>query len=278
MSRRVRRVPATLSLVLLTACGSDLGFVVPDPATFVVQAFLFAGEPVTDVTVFGVLAIDADSTAVAEPISNAQVVLIRGGVRFELHPNPDDAGRYAYVGTDLTAAVGDVFELEVTHDGITATAETVVPSPPAGLTLSEDSVAAPEFGGGFPGGPPGAFGGGVVARWHNSAHELFFIVVDNVEADPVPFADSGFFGRFAPRLMQLPTAADSSAVQTFSLTHYGRHRLRLYRINQEYADLYTALRQDSRDLNEPPSNVHGALGIFSAFSADSAFFRVYDQP
>ena len=58
------------------------------------------------------------------------------------------------------------------------------------------------------------------------------------------------------------------------LTHFGNHRLKLYRINDEYTDLYEGFNQDSRDLNEPPSNIHGALGVFSAFSADSTFFEV----
>jgi len=61
----------------------------------------------------------------------------------------------------------------------------------------------------------------------------------------------------------------SAVVCILTLTHYGQHR-----VNDEYADLYEGLEQDSRDLNEPPSNIHGALGVFSAFSADSAFFRV----
>ena len=69
--------------------------------------------------------------------------------------------------------------------------------------------------------------------------------------------------------------ADSSFVAVISLTHYGNHRLKLYRVNDEYADLYEGLDQDSRDLNEPPSNIDGALGVFSAFAADSAFFRVH---
>jgi len=32
--------------------------------------------------------------------------------------------------------------------------------------------------------------------------------------------------------------------------------------------------QDSRDLNEPPSNVQNALGVFSAFNSQEAFFEV----
>jgi len=100
------------------------------------------------------------------------------------------------------------------------------------------------------------------------------VVIDNLEADPEILPTTEIFSRFAPRIIQRPTAGDSSRVRLLTLTHYGRHRLKLYRVNDEYADLYEGLNQDSRDLNEPPSNIHGALGVFSAFSADSIFFEV----
>ena len=51
------------------------------------------------------------------------------------------------------------------------------------------------------------------------------------------------------------------------LEHLGRHRAIVYRVNQEYADLYNNRVQDSRDLNEPPSNIRGGLGVFSAFNS-----------
>ncbi|MEC7739667.1 MAG: hypothetical protein VYA31_02530, partial [Gemmatimonadota bacterium] len=57
------------------ACEGDLAFVAPDPDTFVIQAFIFADEPVEWVTVSGVLPIDADSTEVAPVISNAEITI-----------------------------------------------------------------------------------------------------------------------------------------------------------------------------------------------------------
>ena len=161
-------------------------------------------------------------------------------------------------------------------NGRSATAETVVPSPPVGLTLSADTLIAPTFGGGGRGGRGGGAGlnAGITARWTNTGDQLHFAVIDNIEAAPEILPTTEIFSRFASRIIQQPTAADSSVVRVLVLTHYGRHRLKLYRVNDEYVDLYRGLSQDSRDLNEPPSNIHGALGIFSAFSADSAFFEV----
>jgi hypothetical protein len=108
----------------------------------------------------------------------------------------------------------------------------------------------------------------------NTGDQLHFVVIDNIEVAPQILPTTAIFSRFAARLIQQPTAADSSVVRVVMLTHYGQHRLKLYRVNDEYVDLYRGLQQDSRDLNEPPSNIHGALGIFSAFSADSSFFEV----
>lgn len=264
---------AVLAVAAAAACDDDLAFAPQTPDTFVVQAFLFAGEPVTEVTVTGVLPIDADATAVAAPIADARIAIIRDGARFELVPTEGEPGRYHYPGDDLLVEVGDVFALEASHGDRTATAETVVPVPPQGLSLSATVLAPPEFGSRGGGFQPGA-GAGLMARWENSASALHYVVVDNIEAEPTPFAESPFGGGFARRLVQRPTASDSALVSVRSLSYLGRHRVKLYRVNEEYADLHEGLNQDSRDLNEPPSNVRGALGVFSAFSADSAFFEV----
>ena len=264
---------AVLAVAAATACDDDLVFAPEMPDTFVVQAFLFAGEPVTEVTMTGVLPIDADATAVAAPITDARITIIRDGARFDLVPTGDDPGRYHYPGDDLLVEVGDVFALEASYRDRKATAETVVPVPPRGLSLSATVLAPPEFGSRGGGFQPGA-GESLAARWENSASALHYVVVDNIEADPAPFAESPFGGGFARRFVQRPTAGDSALVSARSLSYFGLHRVRLYRVNEEYADLYEGLSQDSRDLNEPPSNVRGALGVFSAFSADSAFFEV----
>ena len=256
------------------ACEGDLEFVAPDPDTFVIQAFIFADEPVEWVTVSGVLPIDADSTEVAPVISNAEITISRGAERFDLQPTSGEPGRYHYSGDDLDIQIGDVFRLEATVDGRTATAETVVPMAPVGLGLSADSLIAPAFPPQRGQGPGNRLNWRITANWTNTGDQLHFVVIDNIEEAPQILPTTAIFSRFASRLIQQPTAADSSIVRVVMLTHYGQHRLKLYRVNEEYVDLYRGLQQDSRDLNEPPSNVHGALGIFSAFSADSSFFEV----
>jgi len=50
--------------------------------------------------------------------------------------------------------------------------------------------------------------------------------------------------------------------------------VQVFRVNQEYVDLFENIDQDSRNLNEPPTNIANGLGIFTAFNSDSIFFEV----
>ena len=126
--------------------------------------------------------------------------------------------------------------------------------------------------GGFGGrGGGGLAFGGLIVHWINPERDLFFVVVDNLEIDPVQIPAPEFIGR-ARRFVSAPTPADSTTISQLSLTHLGEHRIRLYHVNQEYADLYEGRVQDSRDLNEPPSNIRGGLGVFSAFTSSEGTF------
>ena len=268
MNRRI--LMAAVSAALM-ACSGDTGFAPPDPDLFVVQAYLFAGQPVTDVTITGVLPIDAEEGEIASPISDALVTLIKGDDRHELTATSGSPGAYHDPSGSVVVTPGDAFELEVVVEGRTARASTIVPQPPGGLVLSSDSLVAIEPG---VGGRQAFQLNLLRLDWDNPASVLHFVAVEGLDplAALLPTAVEG--GLAGGRFVTEPTPADSAFVSQLSLTYFGPHRVSLYRVNQEYADLYEGLVQDSRDLNEPPSNVDGALGIFTAFASDSAFFVV----
>ena len=58
------------------------------------------------------------------------------------------------------------------------------------------------------------------------------------------------------------------------IKQYGLHRIKVFRVNEEYANLYESVEQDSRDLNEPLTNIKNGLGIFTAFSCETVFLNV----
>lgn len=101
-------------------------------------------------------------------------------------------------------------------------------------------------------------------------------MVESIEDDPEPIIPDEIRQRIGGgfRFVSTPTDDDATTITALTLEFLGQHRLRVYRINEEYAQLYQNREQDSRDLNEPPSNIRNGLGVFSAFSSDSAFFTV----
>ena len=176
---------------------------------------------------------------------------------------------------------GDHFQIEVTYFGRTATGETSVPPAPEAVAISGDTVFAPTIGVGG-GGPRGGridlLAPQLTVAWSNPDELLHFVVVDGLEDVPQSIFPERLQGRLSRfRLISRPTTDSWFDVTLGSLRDLGTHRVKVYRVNEEYAQLYENRTQDSRDLNEPPSNIVGGLGVFSAFNSDSVFFEVARQ-
>ena len=257
-----------LSLLVGSACllaCSDVTGPEADARQVVVEAFLFAGEPADDIRLTETVPLGEDP-ALAPTVDDATVTLVRGSERWLLS-RLEEPGTYGYLGDDLQIREGDLFRIAVAAFGRTATGETVVPGPPDGVQLDKEMLEVPQLA-------PGSFQPGalqslqVTVSWENPASSLHFVDVEGLD----PEAESIFpdfirqgAGRF--RIRSAPTEENFHAIGLRQLEHLGRHRAIVYRVNQEYTDLYNNRVQDSRDLNEPPSNIRGGLGVFSAFNS-----------
>ena len=254
------------------ACADTATSPEDDALQVVVEAFLFAGEAVDDVRLTQTVPLGEDPS-LAPTVDDAVVTLVRGTERWRLS-RLDEPGGYGYLGDDLEVREGDRFRLEVEAFGRTATGETVVPAPPLAVELDRDRLEIPVI-------TPGVIRTGVLqslqvtVTWENPDTRLHFVDVEGLDPDAeaiLPGFVSDRPGRF--RLRSAPTAEAFHTIRLPQLETLGRHRAIVYRVNQEYADLYGNRIQDSRDLNEPPSNIHGGLGVFSAFNSVARDFEL----
>ncbi len=263
--------------IIIVCCFSCAGTEEMAPK-FVIEGFVFAGEPVNNIKIKEQIGIDQPDS-IEQLITTASVILIKNDKEYVLQY---DNGKYKYVGSDLNIVSGDVLRLEATVGDRLAYAETVVPEVTAGLSLSDSQIVVPSLILTF-----GLqdkltalfFNARITARWNNSDDALHFIVIEPVvdEVDPMfpdgfPQSALDFLGgfKFAPRALEV----DTFSIIGIAFETYGRHRVKVYKVNQEYADLFSNPEQDSRDLTAPPTNVVNGFGIFSAFAADSAFFDI----
>ena len=270
-----------LIVLITTACTEDNPFV-PESDLVVIRGYLYANEPVTEIQLASTVGLGSEDS-VGPPISDADVKLIKDGNTYQLEPTPGREGYYHYPGTDLSVNTGDNFRIEVIYYGKLASAETVVPPAPVGVEMTLDELLVQDFS-------MGGFGGGfgfrrrfmvedttaVRVTWLNEDNSSYYVTLENVEADPQPIETGLPFVR-PGRIISIPITGDEYIISLINVTHYGRHRAKLYRVNQEYVDLYSTRQQDTRDLNEPLTNVVNGLGVFTAFNSDSVFFDVVHE-
>lgn len=255
----------------------------------VVEAFLFTDLPVDNIRITEAIPLSqvSDTDSLERPVNDAQVTLSRSGESFPLTASGTE-GFYHYDGNDLTVSEGDVFQLKVQRGGTTLTATTTVPRPPESVDLSTDQVEVVRLiiGPNGPLNPGGAdavreslLNAGITVSWSNPNAELHFVVVESIiEGQPDYILPEFILDQIRNfRLVTEPTDEDFFDVDLRSMETFGQHQATVYRVNQEYADLYESREQDSRDLNEPASNIEGGLGVFSAFAGVVEAFEVVPE-
>jgi hypothetical protein len=240
----------------------------------VVRAYLYAGKAVDQIHLSQVLALGSEDTTMA-PINDAQVSLIRQGIETPLALTLGDSGYY-HDESGLAVQAGDDFKIRILYKDQTVEGETTVPQAPENLAISSTTLAVSDtigrFGGGF-----GAADSSetLTATWTAESGALYYEVLEVTGTDTAvidTFRRGG--GDMMRRTISSPSASGEYRIRRSELSYYGTYRLTVYRVNQEYADLYETRQQDSRDLNEPRTNIQNGLGVFSAFNSVEVTFKV----
>ncbi len=263
----------SISLLIISGCTDDSPLV-PEVNLVVIQGYLYANEPITDIQITSTLPLSSQDT-LAPPINDADVCLIKNGQRYNLLPGEYANGYYHYNGDDLFVKEGDSFEIEVDYFGKIAYGETKVPTAPQSATISNTTLYIPDISYGF---QIDSTKNMLKVNWTYEPSSLFYVAIENLESNPTEIEISGprgGFGQKGPgRFISAPRNSNEYTISFLNVTHYGKHSIKVYRVNQEYADLYISRQQDSRDLNEPLTNIKNGLGVFSAFNSDSLVFNV----
>ena len=269
--------------IFSNSCEDDFA-AVPDENLVVVQAYIYAGQPVKDILLMSTLALD-DESSIATPIDSAEVTLSRGNEQFKLEPvhdydttEIDTTYSLSYFSPDSNLIVneGDTFRLEINYMDQIITSETVVPAKPDSFLSTVDTLWVPEFNRNidyirwiF------ADSNRIRLDWDNPDDLYHYLLMDNVELDPQPLEKQAP-PRFKSFISQ-PFIDTTYTILASNITHFGRHDIVLFHVKTDYVLLYQSSGQNTRDLNEPYSNINGGLGIFSAFNSDTTSVYLIKQ-
>ena len=250
----------------------------PEANNYVVEAYVYSGEPVQEVTIKTLVPL-SEPEGKSETIETASITIKKEGTPYTLSYN-SSTRKYIYEGSDLQILTEDVLEIEIDVNGRVSSASTIVPTVPVGIQISKTEMVIPEIksAADFIIGDPLA-DAELTVTWSNPKAELHYAVVEfrSYLLKPILPSDvqkvvDGILEDFA--IITVPSTDTVLTVSGALLPSYGPYMVKIYKVNQEYADLYESETQDSRDLNDPPSNIINARGIFSAFASDSISFEV----
>lgn len=272
----INRFSIFLFLSILSSCyESELIF--EDQYEAVVEAYLYVDKVDNQVKLTNMISFGSDTVG-GEMITGAQITIHHKPDSWILTHNNSIPGTY-YLEEELTMTAGDTFSLSVELDEEVLTAITIIPDDPPPLSMSAYRINIPkvesmmEFGEIEMPDP-------LELTWDNPEAKYYFLNIQNIESYPIsvmpdPPADRPFAGGgFAFQMITQPTNDNFYTIDLRQLTHYGTHRIIFTSVNDEYVSLYNSLNQDTRELNEPYSNVENGLGIFTAFNSDTLYFEV----
>ncbi|BDD05775.1 DUF4249 family protein [Aureibacter tunicatorum] len=230
---------------------------------YVVEAYLRANGPIENILLYKVTGNDRQTV-----VSNAQVLLTIDDQTLRLKYSTDKG--YYFPDSTVLVEHSKSYHLKMLVDERVIESTTIVPEViiapfrmPKVISIPDDSTAT-----------------GLLNRrlatfkWSNIDKEYYLGNLKYMEnkPDPLPYKGSRL-ASLAERLsvVNLPTTADTIPLIGADFTDYGRYQFILYKINDEYVEVFDG---NSLVSLSTTSNIENALGIFTATSSDTFFLNV----
>ena len=249
--------------LLLSSCEKD-STTVSDKERPVVEAYLIPGNTV-QVKVYYQKYLE-DTISYGYPITGLKLHISDGSTT--ISPVETSPGVYIYSNTSFIKD-GKTYKMDFAYNGSTVTAETSVPSKPAGFKASAIKQYVPGFS---IGSAPKSFTP-VTFSWNNPNSDYFLMVFRDTTTSPNPLNSGNTTAYKDIETILGQTSSYQTNAMTF--TYLGNYLVLLYHINKEYSDALNSSGGTSLNLTNPATNVVNGLGIFTAMRADTVGLLVY---
>ena len=246
-----------LTFLTFVCCGKPLMENDGNAERPVVECYLQEGADNLSVSVFSMEEFLRDDVKLSKPVSQLNVFVNN----FELTETA--SGTYSLYLED-TIREGKEYKLKFTYNGKNIEATTTIPSPIRSLTVEPQSmVLSTSYLWDFSDTTQ------VIVSWDDPDNSFYQIYIESPNNPDRPT-----MGVFRYRMMQ-PFKGDSYRISTRELRSTGTHRIYVYRVGKDYAELYE--RVSASDLANPVSYIQNAFGIFTAMSVARINVNVYEE-
>jgi hypothetical protein len=258
----------TLIIILgLVSCDKQTHEFTDSP---IVEAYLTAGDH-PKVTITRQIPFIEDAGRSVDNIDSLNVVLISDQETITLKP----FGNGIYMDSNVIVRDSGTYTIQFSFNQKTVSATTTIPVKP--LHFKQSAVKMNIVRMDSTSGPPSTMSDPITLSWTNSDESTYLIVIENLEdvLDPIRyFSDedsipTNFF-------RQQPTNTSEAEIRPMDFQYFGTHRIILYHVLPDYANLYIQSTSNSQNLTNPSTMITNGFGIFTGLSADTLYIRVIE--
>ena len=256
-------------LLIFSSCEQDNNIEVETDIP-VVEAFLIPGEPINHVKLTKLIPFLNDgSSSSAEPINDADISIVVRDETFKLQEDISGRGLYFFEDTSVHIVENEEYYIEFLYNNKIISAKTIAPEKPENFIISQNIIYIERI---VEGSYPNFDNATYEISWDNLDGSNYYLSIDLMETviDPVNYR----FTDTITQTLNTPTITDIYNINSSSLRYYGNYRVVVYKVNEEYANLYESSSTSSQSLTDPYSNIENGKGIFTAFNTDTLFFEV----
>jgi len=254
-------IPLLLFVIAFCASCSKSSTDADISAEPVVIGYLNAGRPIS-VKVYEQKAL-ADTATYGAAIGGLKLTITDGSKTVAL----TESATGTYTSADSTFLVaGKTYTLNFTYNSLPVSASTVMPTKPTGYTSTATTLQLPRA-------TTLNSTIALIFNWNNPDSLYHVLVFKNDETSPY----NVHLQNNSPVNFTF-NANKNAAYDVYyrSLNYLGVYRVILYRVNKEYIDLLNnTTSTTSKNLTNPPTNVNGGLGIFTAMQSDTIKLTLY---
>ncbi len=271
MKNKIQFISLFAFLLFIAACKKDItqpSFVdIP-----VIQSFLQVGSPAL-VTISKQIAFNPNASYASDNVNTLNVSISANGITYILTP----LGGGNYVDSSLIISDTLQYSLQFNYNGKSVTATTKALSKPTGFAQSATDISIAQVAVGSSSSstyssyplPPA-----ITFNWTNADHSYYIVVVENTETNPAAI-NLNNTDEPARLFRGSPTQDDNYQLNPREFQYFGMHKITLYHILPDYADLYISNGTSSQNLATPQTNINNGLGIFTAMNSVVLYVNVH---
>jgi hypothetical protein len=259
-------------LFLLNSCSKELMAPITSAETAVVESYLYAGDSTITIQVTNLLPYSDDTVDATSYIS---------GLHIQIN------------GTELTETGNGIYQLELGPQQIqpgatytlkfvyfsdTVSSSATIPDLPVNFSISSNDIYADRnTGPGGGGGMPPAQMEDVTLSWDNEDGSYYYVLIEYLEATP-DYINS-MVADLEPSTTQsiAPMISTGTTLGRRNLYFFGSYRIVLFKVNQDFVDLYHYTDVNSNTIADPVTSIRNGYGLFTGMASDTVFLEVHEN-